>query len=221
MKSAISTISASSTFFRAKIIYGGFNMRILSIDFDYFVDADIITRYMYFPDGNDNLPLEMNRLIWDNCYNFRKELKDIGVIDDYNTMCNFLSTLKTGRFLYADSHRQIERFFSEIRPDEELELINIDFHHDMFVTGGSKLDCGNWLRFLVDLKPDAKITWVRREDSDTSSFFGEFPYHHTTDISEVQGEFDLVFLCFSSPWSPPHLYDKFMKMVETVKLNKF
>ena len=196
-------------------------MRILSIDFDYFVDTSIETRNMFFPDGNDNLSATLNRFIWDRCYDFCKELKDIGVTKEYDTMSNFLSTLKNGRLLVADSHKEIEKFFSEIKPDEELEIINIDFHHDMFVTGGNNLDCGNWLRFLVDLKPDAKITWIRREDSDTDSFFGEFPYHHTTDISEVQGEFDLVFLCFSSPWTPPHLYDKFVDMAYSISLDTF
>lgn len=196
-------------------------MRILSIDFDYFVDTDMYTRLMYFPDGNDNLSTNLNNIIWDNCYRCMEDLKNIGVIKDYYTMCNLLKTLKTGRFLYADSHREISRFFKEIKPDEDLELINIDFHHDMFVTGGSELDCGNWLRFLVELKPDAKITWVRREDSDTDSLFGEFPYNHTTNITEVQGEFDLVFVCFSSPWSPPHLYSKFADMVNCINIEKF
>ena len=73
---------------------------------------------------------------------FCKERKDIGVIKEYDTMSNFLSTLKNGRVLVADSHKEIEKFFSEIKPDEELEIINIDFHHDMFVTGGNNLDCG-------------------------------------------------------------------------------
>ena len=193
-------------------------MRILSIDFDYFVDTDMDTRLMYFPDGNDNLPVKMNRYIWNRCYDFKEELKNIGVIKDYDTICNFLSTQTPKKVLVADSHREMEKLFSDINPDEDLELINIDFHHDMFVTGGDKLDCGNWLRFLIDLKPDTKITWVRREDSDTDSLFGEFPYHHTTDISEVQGEFDLIFICFSSPWTPPHLYNKFEEMVKTIKI---
>ena len=193
-------------------------MRILSIDFDYFVDTDMDTGLIYFPDGNDNLPVKMNRYIWNRRYDFKEELKNIGVIKDYDTICNFLSTQTPKKVLVADSHREMEKLFSDINPDEDLELINIDFHHDMFVTGGDKLDCGNWLRFLIDLKPDTKITWVRREDSDTDSLFGEFPYHHTTDISEVQGEFDLIFICFSSPWTPPHLYNKFEEMVKTIKI---
>ena len=188
-------------------------MRILSIDFDYFVDTDMDTRLMYFPDGNDSLPAKLNEFIWDNCYRCKEDLRNIGVIKDFDSMCSFLKTQSPRRVLVADSHREMEKFFSEVKPDEDVELINVDFHHDMFVTGGNSLDCGNWLRFFADLKPDANITWVRREDSDTDSFFGEFPYHHTTDITEIQGEFDLVFICFSSPWTPPHLYEKFLEMV--------
>ena len=192
-------------------------MRILSIDFDYFVDTDIDTRLFYFPDGNDNLSDYLTSVIWDRCYDFNNSLKDIGVIEDFNTICDFLSTQTPKKLLVADSHREIEKFFKDIKQDEELELINIDFHHDMFITGGNTLDCGNWLRFLVDLKPDAKITWIRREDSDTDSLLGEFPYHDSTDISEVQGNFDLIFICFSSPWTPPHLHKKFEEMIEKVK----
>lgn len=187
-------------------------MRILSIDFDYFIDTSIEVRNECFPDGHDNLSPAITRFVWDSRYEFHDNLKDIGLIKDYDKMCEFLKNLKGGRVLFADSHREIEKFFSEIKADEELELINIDFHHDMYVTGGNTLDCGNWLRFLVDLKPDAKITWVRREDSDIESLSGDFPYYHTTDISEVQGEFDLIFVCFSSPWTPPHLYTDYMRM---------
>lgn len=188
-------------------------MRILSIDFDYFIDATMETREMCFPDGHDNLSPAMTKFLWDRRYDFHDNLKDIGVIEDYDKMCELLKNTECRRVLIADSHKEIEKFFSEIRPDEDLELINIDFHHDMYVTGGDTLDCGNWLRFLVDLKQDAKITWVRREDSDVESLSGTFPYYHTTDITEVQGEFDLIFICFSSPWTPPHLYDKFLEMI--------
>lgn len=187
-------------------------MRVLSIDFDYFIDTDETTRLMHFPDGNDNLSQTMNKIIWDRCYYFHSHLKDIGVIKDYYKMCAFLGSLKGGKVLHADSHREIEQFFKDINPNEDLEIINVDYHHDMYITGGNTLDCGNWLRFLTDFKPDAKVTWVRREDSDVESLSGSFPYYHTTDISEVQGEFDLIFICFSSPWTPPHLYDKYLEM---------
>ena len=127
-------------------------------------------------------------------------------------MCQFLKNLKCGKVLISDSHRKIKKLFGEIKPNEDLDLVHIDFHHDMYITGGDKLDCGNWLRFLIDIKPNANITWIRREDSDTDSLFGEFPYHHTTDISKVQGEFDFIFICFSSPWTPPHLYNDFLEI---------
>lgn len=187
-------------------------MRILSIDFDYFVDATMEERVMCFPDGNDNLSEQMTQYLWERRYSFHDNLKDIGVIKDYDKMCEFFKDLNYGRVLFADSHREIQHLFSEIKSDEELELINVDFHHDMYITGGDNLDCGNWLRFLLDLKPNTKVTWVRREDSDLDSLSGEFPHYHTTDITEVQGDFDLVFVCFSSPWTPPHLFNDFLKM---------
>lgn len=192
-------------------------MRILSIDFDYFVDTDIDTRNMCFPDGHDNFSPTLTEFIWGRRYEFHRELIDLEVIADYEIMCQFLKNLRGGKVLIADSHREIAQFFKEIKADEDLELINIDFHHDLYITGGNNLDCGNWLRFLADLKPDANIKWVRREDSDVDSLSGTFPYEHTTEISEVQGEFDLIFLCFSSPWTPPHLKPHFDVMCNCVK----
>lgn len=185
--------------------------RILSIDFDYFIDTTIEVRDNCFPDGHDNFSPAMTKFIWDRRYEFH-DIKDIGVIPDYTKICEFLRNLKGGRVLIADSHREIAQLFDKIRPEEDLELIHVDFHHDMYITGGDGLDCGNWLRFLTTLRPDTDVTWVRREDSETDSLSGEFPYNHTTDINAVQGEFDLIFICFSSPWTPPHLLDKFVEM---------
>lgn len=189
-------------------------MRILSIDFDYFVDADMQTRTQCFPDGNDS---KFTTDDWKYFYNTYPHLKDIGIIkNDYDYMCELLRGLKGVPCLVSDTHKDMEKLFRYVSEEEDLELINVDFHHDMFVTGGNSLDCGNWLRFLVDLKPNANITWVRREDSDVNSLFGEFPYRHTTDIKEIKENFDYVFLCFSSPWSPPHLYEKFVKMCDSI-----
>lgn len=191
-------------------------MRILSIDFDYFIDTTMEIREMNFPDGNDNFSPKITEIIWNRCYDFYEGLNKIGVIKDYDKMCEFLKNLKSGKVLFADSHREIEKFFSEVKQNEDLELIHIDFHHDMYITGGETLDCGNWLRFLAELKPNLNVTWIRRSDSDTTSLCGDFPYKHTTDISTVQGEFDLIFVCFSSPWTPPHLHDHFLKMCGTL-----
>lgn len=192
-------------------------MRILSIDFDYFIDTNMETRMMCFPDGHDNFSPALTQFIWNSRYDFHDNIRNLGVIEDYNKMCDFLKNRSVGRVLIADSHRGIEKFFSEVSPDEDLEIINIDFHHDMYITGGNTLDCGNWLRFLADLKPDTNIKWVMREDSDTEALTGEFPYPTTTDISEVQGEFDLIFICFSSPWTPPHLKPRFDEMCKCVE----
>ena len=203
-------------------------VNVLSIDWDYFIGCDCLTRLMKFPDGgNENLSPWLQTLVWNTRYNDlylhtkgAESLSSIPVFDPaYKDMCKFLRSSRRIRTYAAESHSMIYPLVEDLfNKYDEVEVWNLDFHHDMFVTGGNSLDCGNWLRFFADLKPDANITWVRREDSDTDSLFGEFPYHHTTHISEIQGEFDLVFLCFSSPWTPPHLYDKFVEMVNCVNL---
>lgn len=188
-------------------------MRLLSIDFDYFIDTDYKTRSEIFPDGSDYQSDTEIEKAWEECYKEYPQLKNIGILkEDFEYICSVLSEQDTTKVLVADSHKHIERFFKEVK-DKPLELVHIDFHHDMFVTGGNELDCGNWLRFLIDQNPFTDVLWIRREDSDTTSLFGEFPYPNSTNIKDVTGDFDLIFICFSSPWTPPHLKEFFNKML--------
>lgn len=190
--------------------------RLLSIDFDYFLDTDIKTRDNKFPIGNDN-PLEKNKKEWDKSYEEYPELYNIGLLEnEFTYIKNLVKNLKYKKYLISDSHEDISKFFDELKESKEVEVINIDFHHDFFITGGDKLDCGNWVRFLMDINPNINFTWIRREDSDVNTFFGEFPYKHLTDIKEVKGNFDYIFICFSSAWSPPHLIDRYKELTDII-----
>lgn len=190
--------------------------RILSIDFDYFLDTDIATRNMKFPDGVDEKqPLEM-LTDWDRAYSLFPELHNIGLIDEYRICCNNLSWLRFGKVLVADSHKDIAKLFPLIREEDDLEVIHIDFHHDNYITGGDKVDCANWVRHLMISRPDnTALEWIRREDSEMVSLMGAFPYPNTRDFV-IEGEFDYIFLCFSPEWTPPHLKPYFDEMCERV-----
>lgn len=177
--------------------------RILSIDFDYFLDTDLDTRNLKFPDGEDGMTDDKLVELWNYFYNKYPEIADIGVIKPFFNFCEDLSKLKRGAVYFAESHREIARFFPVIESEEHLEVVNIDFHHDNYA-GGSQLDCSNWVRHLKEFKPNAHIKWIRREDSETASLFGDFPYEHTEDLT-IDGEFDYIFICFSPEWTPPHL----------------
>ena len=195
--------------------------RILSIDFDYFIDTDIDTRNDEFPDGADNQTDDAIQDMWFNSYFRHPEIHDISVMPEQFRDCwRFLYSLESGRVLIAESHSKIIEVLSETVKDE-LEVINVDFHHDCYITGGNNFDCANWVRHLMTMKPDTKFLWVKKEDSETTSLEGEFPYPSTTEFN-LEGEFDYIFLCFSPEWTPPHLRPYFNDLCRSVDhLNKF
>lgn len=194
-------------------------MKFLSVDLDYFVGTDIQTRNTCFPVGRDFVRPETILKEWKECYLKYPEIRDIGIIPEFQDLKEFLTTSpKPFRGISSnDNHSFILRAieciseYYGINPYEEcFELVNIDFHHDNYISSGNTLDCANWLRFFVEKYPNNKIIWVKRPDSETKSLLGEFPYNQTEDIKSVlTGEYDGLFTCLSPEWTPPHLWRKF------------
>lgn len=203
-------------------------VRLLSIDFDYFIDTDLDTRNNKFPDGADNIPKDKLSELWNYFYERYPEIKLIGVIQpQFNAIKHIISRQKfigSPKCMWADSHGDIEKLFKELEEYYSLEVTHIDFHHDNYISGGSEVDCANWVRCLVDrrdkLHLSTTIKWIRREDSEIVSLAGDFPYEHTTHLGsdeKIDYEFDYIFLCFSPEWTPPHLRNKFDELVSVVK----
>lgn len=192
--------------------------RVLSIDFDYFIDTDSNTRSCNFPDGVDNLEKEVNDLIWSSHYKTYPELHNIGVIPEYFLFKEWLKSIPIKYpSIIGESHSDIVKVFNKTRLTELISVVNIDFHHDNYIYGGDTLTCGNWVRFLMNDRPDTDFLWVRREDSELKSLSGPFPYPETTDISCcLKDGYDYVFLCFSPEWTPPHLRDYFIELCKLV-----
>ena len=196
-------------------------MNILSIDFDYFIDTDITVRSEIFPSGED-ADAETVRKLWQEAYAAHPEIREIGVIPAYDLLCRKLPALVEGAkaFASADSHRDIYDFICSHCPAEpqvksEIRIVNVDFHHDNYCMYGGRVTCANWLRKIIEAYhiPSENICWVRREDSETSSLEGEFPYLMTTDLSGVlSGEYDLIFVCLSPEWTPPHLLEYYERL---------
>ena len=195
--------------------------RILSLDWDYFIKATALQRGLLFPDGgNENISYALQDFIWDSRY-ANPELKEIGVlIKEYNTAYNIL-----GKFiekyicscganphrevLVTISHRWIYDFIMQrTTEDEELEVYNVDFHHDMYnlKTKDQEVNCGNWVNCLFEKRHRMKYFWVAREDSERQVLGGEPVECKTTDFKDLKElDFDYVFICRSDCWSPPHL----------------
>ncbi|AEV70006.1 hypothetical protein [Acetivibrio clariflavus] len=194
---------------------------ILSIDFDYFIDASSQDRDLYFPDGSDEIPNNKLESMWEERYKRYPQLKKIGVIEQFNFLKRFLMglNLPDKNFIKADSHKYIKSFIDKFPKNLKLKIINIDFHHDCYhyYKGSDYCNCGNWLRRVIEERPDTKVKWVRRKDSQIYCLEGVVPFEHTEDIKSIYNEkFDYVFICKSPEWSPPHLNNKFEELVSSV-----
>ncbi|NLP27852.1 MAG: hypothetical protein GX370_03630 [Clostridia bacterium] len=194
---------------------------VLSIDFDYFINASSEKRNMYFPDVNYEMPNDMLQSIWKKRYLRYPELKQVGVIDDYYFLKSYLRNLKIARenFLKVDNHKYIKSIIDRIPTKLKLKIVNIDFHHDYYhyYKGSDSWNCGNWLRRVIEERPNTKVKWIRRKDSQVYSLDGLFPFEHTEDIRSIhKDKFDYLFICKSPEWSPIHLNKKFEELASSV-----
>ena len=89
----------------------------------------------------------------------------------------------------------------------------MDFHHDMYYYHDSTnpVNCGNWVRELLKVRPNMKYYWIKREDSETTLLGGdEIPESSILPFDRLKElDFDYVYICRSDIWSPPHLDSKF------------
>ena len=197
-------------------------IKILSIDFDYFINTTIDVRNTKFPNGLDEAPEELRLQLWREAYEQYPEIKDIGVIPSYSFMCYFLKNRKFEKVLIADSHKEIKQLIDEVPRDTFLEVYNIDFHHDMYhFFSGTEYNCGNWARKLLfeDRLATSNYVWIKRLDSDTMTLSGEVPCRKMTYLKCALRymQFDYVFICKSPEWTPPHLDTKYQDMINCIK----
>lgn len=194
---------------------------ILSIDWDYFMVKNK-KQAMYYPDGgNECLPESILDFIWLNCYAGLPELLDIKT--NLASMRILGRTLKLNKdyakFKVTKSHAAIYPFICENMDDllEPITIVNIDEHHD-FYNHIEELNCGNWAWHVLDNFNLKKFVWYQ---NDHASIVGEPPKEPCIEIIRddnlryIQDCFyDMIFICKSLPWSPPHLdknFERFLK----------
>ena len=166
--------------------------KILSIDFDCFIDVPIKVRDTIFPDGEDDIPAPKLLELWNECYAEHPDMYDIGLLEEnIRILTDKLNNSKFKAMYYADSHKKIWEIISSIPKEEEVFITNIDFHHDNYISGGNSVDCANWVRHLMN-RPKSYIEWIAREDSAISSLTGDFPYDISFNIEDVEEEYDYV-----------------------------
>lgn len=204
-------------------------MKVLSIDYDYFQKVSIETIKKHYPDGVD-LPTKITEITWSSHYANPYSAKPLKAVEvnweELETMQDILDNQRTDLpVLITNSHVHIYDFIHEHCKTEKLFLTNVDMHHDMF-NDNPKLDCGNWIKHIQNDygEENVGLRWISNPISCEVFGFGEnernmeckgqkvFPTS-VSDISDIQ--FDLVFLCRSDTWTPPHLDVGFEVLVET------
>lgn len=187
-------------------------IKVLSVDWDYFIQATITERAMFFPDGGDYAG-EIERTIWATHY-VRDGLSAIKVSrKELNRLkeciANSKETCKS--VMLCNSHIHLYDFITrQVSPDNHIDLYNIDFHHDVYTDSYKRrIDCGNWLIHLRAKYPDLNARWVARETSDRSRML--FPLKEVSYSRACANAYDYIFVCRSGLYSPPHLDKEFCK----------
>lgn len=206
-------------------------MNILSLDWDYFIDATFKERYSMFPDGgNEMISGSMSDIIWQLRYadsmNFKKYnnknlklLQDIKV--DEHAVDGILSVIckrkkPDTKLTVAIHHMEITELITSI--DKPVNVYNADFHHDLY-SFGDELDSGSWARLLLESGNIDSYHWLKRKDSDkpenTETDFKTYISANSFDKS-ISGKLDHIFICLSPVWTPPHLDGAFKNLLVNI-----
>lgn len=199
-------------------------LNVLSIDFDFFQTADADTMNFYYPDGID-LPPEITTVTWSGHYygiSGEHVRKVTCPESDVHTLYKLIQQNKQDVIACEAycSHVHIYDMICEhyaTKRYDKINLINIDMHPD--VSNENKhLDCGNWISHLKQVHPNTKLQWITRQTMVDLLELNNMHLSLHTDF-EILKDFkpNLIFLCRSDTWFPPHLdmyFDEFLKQLQ-------
>lgn len=182
-------------------------MNLLSIDWDYFFPN--ISEYDWQMNENKFIYYE---LIWHirwSTHNIKgtKIAKDAFHINN-NLLNDFWEKVLEQSFpiiLYCtDAHTDIKRVFQEF-PHETFNVWNFDQHHDLGYSGNDPnlLDCGNWADYFKDKIDTYNLVYPswRLKKGEDIDFDPAIKVHYK--IPSALPKFDVIFICRSSPFTPP------------------
>lgn len=199
-------------------------MRVLSVDFDYFINASEIQMGAFFPDGGHEHSQFLNDIVWANHYASAAikghDLMGVSLLSsELRSVRKIIERQKNPLCMVADSHSHAYNFIKEnCKGKGAVEVYTIDYHHDTFNVGDEgELNCGNWLRLLMEEGIVNKAFWVNRPKSDERGNMCEI-----IPFSELpKTGYDLIYVCRSSWWTPPHLDREFIaELAKPLSSNK-
>ncbi len=197
-------------------------MNVLSIDFDYFQNTDVECLRHCYPNGIDRTAEESIK-VWNSFYvrtDAAKRLKSVNILDDEFDKAKELIQAQSPVCvaMIANSHLSIYNLICDEmdrRRDKKLWISNIDMHHDMF-NENPALDCGNWIGHIQEKYQKTRMEWIANPVS--REMYGledaQFDMIKTGIAAMKQKQFDVVFLCRSDNWLPPHLDGRFAELAK-------
>ena len=204
------------------------NSVVLSVDFDFFVKE----KDSYDWSHSESSPMFLNEIWAIRAMNLINSgidpFKEVGVVGSPVDLPSDLEILgwkfkKNVEVSIAESHASA---YHLLKDSENLEIVNIDAHHDIFYHQKAKLDCGNWIFHLAKEGRVNKVTvvyplWRKDEDSD-------YPSNEAmTEMEKLGVKVDVVygisetyartvskiFIARSGCWVPPWVDDDFFYFV--------
>ncbi len=202
---------------------------VLSIDFDFFQKVTCNTIVDSYPDPHD-LTTDMSAFVWSQYYaNDISKKRVMEVKTDYPALKFTEQIIKrnidpTGlkcHTMIANSHKHLYDFIHEVIPDTDakITIYNMDMHHDMFGKNPEdSVDCGNWANHIKDEYANSKYIWICNPISE-EMYPSELPDEIWKNYSLIAGvKFDIIFLCRSDGFVPPHLDKDFEKLARLIKI---
>lgn len=207
-------------------------LKVLSLDFDFFLkfendDSSVLSE---FPDGTEAF-IQYSDTIWASRIANESADKKISTVK-----CNEQSFSEVALFLNscdrripsmaANSHVYIYDFVAKhMSKGQEVQVVNLDYHHDAYHTE-AELNCGNWVTHLQNLCDGQFLyQWITSENGWESSENTIPRFVRESYRFKTLGEYlswdknyhpDLIFLCRSDVWVPPHLdgyFDMLLKFM--------
>lgn len=146
--------------------------------------------------------------------------------------------MKKPKIYVISNHRDMDKILHQ-QKSSEINLINIDHHHDVNYEADAwnktifKAECGNWVKHCKDAKLITKYTWVHNDkfEIDGAKPIGYIDEHYSLHSFAMRNipDPDVVVLCASQEWIPPHYQPLFTAWVslceeitgQTLEFDKF
>lgn len=197
-------------------------MKVLSIDFDYIM-FPCIKLYNNYCAGDENPTVTWNNL--ESQLDIDKFLcYDAEALIDIASA--ILRNVKQGaKFIVIEEHHQL---VDALPLNEKIDLVNIDFHHDILYTSeclpdmidADKYNCSNWVGYLALNDKLEKYTWIKAANSqeyNNPDLPMEVHIGGKRHIKFLEDDFDYVIFCQSPQWVPykyQHLFDLIVSLAK-------